>query len=285
LEINRERKEMNIDLNQTFSVTKLGSLQLTGAKTALLSDELQMLVLLSGPMQLRKLGSLLAGSADRPLADTAGALWERGLILPVEDCAGKDDGSIDFYAPDLALDPHSRAIETEKSELTKARAELKRRGFYVSIARRAARKVRPVNGSSYHVLLIEDDPLLARMYGHLLAMMGCQTSTAGNRSEIEASVTGRLRPDLVLLDLNLPDIDGFDALDWLSRHERLGCTPVLVASADTSREAIVRAIALGADGYITKPIVVDSFIDSIRAILGMPAIDRSREGAWSSVVS
>jgi len=276
---------VSIDLNQTFSVTKLGSLQLTGGMTALLSEELQMLVLLSDPMQLRKVGSLLPGSGEGNVADTAGALWKRGYIVPVNESAIEDDGSIDFLTADIAMDPQSAALKMAEGELIKARADLKRRGFYVSIARRAARKVRPVNGRGHHVLVIEDDPLLAGMYRHLLSMMGCSASTASNRMEMEVSVRELLRPDLVLLDLNLPDINGFDALHWFSNHEKFGSTPVLVASADTSKEAIVRAIALGADGYITKPIVVDSFIDSIRAILGMPAIDRSREGAWSSVVS
>jgi DNA-binding response OmpR family regulator len=166
-------------------------------------------------------------------------------------------------------------------EIDKAKAELARRGFYVSIARMAGSQPYPVNGDAYSVLVIEDDPYLARTYEQLLAMMNCRATLVGNRVEIESALKVGTNFDLILLDLNLPDIGGFNILHLLSSHETLGATPVIVVSSDTSKESIIRALTLGADGYVTKPITVDNLTDSIRSVVGLPAAQTRANDPWA----
>ena len=162
----------------------------------------------------------------------------------------------------------------DSTDLHTARADLFQRGYYVTIARRASTQVAPRVEGSYTILLIEDDPSLLKLFQAYLGMQGFGTRTAANRAEIERELAVPTPPDLILLDLNLPDIGGFDILHRLSEHANMGSTPVVVASADTTKESIVRALALGADGYVTKPVELDSLTDAVRAVLGFPPIER-----------
>ncbi len=274
---------MKMQLDEVCAVTKGGNMQLTSAATKLLGRELRMLVLLSKPCELRDIVPFLPGASEENVLVMAENLRARGYLSIGNSV--HDDGSIDFGAGDIALREGADQFDATAAMVRKVKAELSRRGFYVSIARGAAKQVPPVDGEAYQVLVIEDDPYLAKMYVQLLSMISCRAIVAANRAEVESVLRRSTRVDLVVLDLNLPDVGGFDLLHRLSSHETLGSTPVMVASADTTKESIIRALQLGADGYITKPIGVESLIDSIRAILGLPAIDRSKAGGWSGVVS
>ena len=67
-------------------------------------------------------------------------------------------------------------------------------------------------------------------------------------------------PDLILLDIMMPDIDGFTILTILKRDEQLKHIPVIVVSAKDEQTDIDRAYALGAENYITKPIIIDELL-------------------------
>lgn len=85
---------------------------------------------------------------------------------------------------------------------------------------------------------------------------------------------GHVYPEgiLILLDLNLPEVDGFEILKYLKAHEDTKTIPIIVlTTTDTPRE-IERAYELGANIYVTKPVVYDSFSDSIRRLGLMLAI-------------
>ncbi len=80
------------------------------------------------------------------------------------------------------------------------------------------------------------------------------------------------RPDLVLLDLHLPDVRGDEVLRSLRRDPRTADIPVVVISADATQRTIHRLRSQGADAYLTKPLDVDEFLTTIDRLLPEPAV-------------
>ena len=70
-------------------------------------------------------------------------------------------------------------------------------------------------------------------------------------------------PDLILLDLNLPKVSGFDVLDRIKTSDELSATPVIVLTVSERQEDIARAYQLGANTYITKPVDFEKFMHAI----------------------
>jgi CheY-like chemotaxis protein len=82
------------------------------------------------------------------------------------------------------------------------------------------------------------------------------------------AVIRKERPDVILLDLNLPDIPGDEILRQLKSDTELADTPVIMVSADAMGDRIEQLLALGADGYLTKPYKLQEFFAVIEAALG-----------------
>jgi DNA-binding response OmpR family regulator len=127
------------------------------------------------------------------------------------------------------------------------------------------------------VLLIEDDAQIAESLGKFLSGTGNEVENVGDGAAGLAAVQ-RLLPDVVVLDLGLPDIDGLDVLKMI---RSVGRVPVIVATARDSEEVIVRALDLGADDYVVKPFSGEQLGARIRALLrrgGERAPDSVRVG-------
>jgi DNA-binding response OmpR family regulator len=76
-------------------------------------------------------------------------------------------------------------------------------------------------------------------------------------------------PDLVLLDVSLPDADGFDILARMRQHPVLRAVPVIMVTAAATREAVLRGIQGGADGYVTKPFQIHPLVRAVKEVLGL----------------
>jgi CheY-like chemotaxis protein len=76
------------------------------------------------------------------------------------------------------------------------------------------------------------------------------------------------RPDLILLDLNLPKYDGRQLLEKIKSDPDLCCIPVVVLTTSSAEEDIVRSYELHANAYVTKPVDLDQFISAVRQIEG-----------------
>lgn len=135
-------KELNLD--DVLCSTKAGVMELSKASTKLLSDELPVLVLLSRPLRLRDVVPLFPRLTEQKVRDAAKTLLRERLIGP--SVLPPEDGSLDFSP---GGDPMGNASMSMGLEVQKARADLFQRGYYVTIARRAATQVVPrVEGSS-----------------------------------------------------------------------------------------------------------------------------------------
>lgn len=81
-----------------------------------------------------------------------------------------------------------------------------------------------------------------------------------------ANVDAAPRPDLVLLDLNMPRIDGRQVLEAMRHDEKLRRIPVVVLTTSRQEEDIIRSYNLGCNSFITKPIEIDNFIQTVRQL-------------------
>lgn len=101
------------------------------------------------------------------------------------------------------------------------------------------------------ILLIEDDPTIALMYATQLTAAGYAAEMAGDvQSGME--LIRRRRPDLILLDLRLPQIEGFSVLEQVHEDPELQTIPILVLSNFGDPSVVGRAMALGARDYLIK---------------------------------
>lgn len=113
------------------------------------------------------------------------------------------------------------------------------------------------------ILLVDDDTLLRRSLAFSLERAGFRVHTAASAEEALA-IAARERPDLVLLDIGLPGMDGLQALQRF--REAFG-VPVIFLTARRRELDQVLGLELGADDYITKPFDTDVLIARIRAVL------------------
>ena len=119
------------------------------------------------------------------------------------------------------------------------------------------------------VLVAEDDPLLvallrATFRGTDLRLL---EATTGNEA---LAVARAERPDLVLLDLGLPGLDGHEVCRLLKGDPATAGIPVLMLTARTGPEDRQRAADVGADGYVTKPFSPRALVSTVRQWLAMP---------------
>ncbi len=114
-----------------------------------------------------------------------------------------------------------------------------------------------------HILLVDDDALLRRSLALSLEEAGYRASTAASAEEALADA-GHDRPDLVLLDIGLPGMDGLDALQHF--RSQVG-VPVILLTARRREIDEILGLELGADDYITKPFDLDVLLAHVKTVL------------------
>jgi PAS domain S-box-containing protein len=117
------------------------------------------------------------------------------------------------------------------------------------------------------IAYIEDNLSNLDLVQQLLAHVGNIKLIPAMQGRLGIELAVRHRPDLILLDLHLPDLDGSEVLEWLKRDQRTRKIPVIVLSADATAAQIDRLLRSGASAYLTKPLDVPEFFDAIREAL------------------
>lgn len=112
------------------------------------------------------------------------------------------------------------------------------------------------------ILVVDDIPLNVLLVKKMLQPLGFETSEAEDgvvaMEKIEAD-----KPDLILLDLMMPRMDGFEVLRRLRANEETKSIPVIILSALNSNDDVAKGISMGAEDYITKPIIMDRLQSSV----------------------
>jgi two-component system KDP operon response regulator KdpE len=113
------------------------------------------------------------------------------------------------------------------------------------------------------ILVVDDEPAIVRFLRNTLSVQGYRVCEARNAAEA-LSEMARESPDLIILDLGLPDRDGMEVIDDIRAGSRV---PVVVLSSRTGEKSKVAALDAGADDYITKPFGADELMARIRTAL------------------
>ena len=119
-------------------------------------------------------------------------------------------------------------------------------------------------GRAHRILVIEDEGHVAGFIRDALTEIGYAVTVAAGGADALNKVTDDA-PDLVLLDLNLPDMPGFEVLDRL--RARSPALPVVIVSGNTDPMMAEAALALGAVDYVTKPVTLDRLSEAVAAAL------------------
>ena len=125
------------------------------------------------------------------------------------------------------------------------------------------------------VLIVEDEPQMRRFLRTTLRAQGFAVAEAASAREGLAHAAGR-NPDIILLDLGLPDGDGLDVVREVRRSSR---TPIIVLSARGKEQDKVAALDLGADDYLTKPFGAPELLARMRVALRRAAMPVGRDAA------
>ena len=121
------------------------------------------------------------------------------------------------------------------------------------------------------ILLVEDDPDQAALGELRLTMAGYQVRTVDGSKALSRALREEARPDLLLLDVMLPDGNGFDILAQLRGLPAFATLPIVLLTVKAELGDIRNGLALGADGYITKPYSKNQLAEVIGRVLKQPA--------------
>jgi two-component system cell cycle response regulator DivK len=123
------------------------------------------------------------------------------------------------------------------------------------------------------VLIVEDNELNMKLFHDLLAAHGY--ATIQTRNGLEALELARLhRPALILMDIQLPEVSGLEVTKWLKEDDELRVIPVVAITAFAMKGDEERIRQGGCEAYLSKPISVAKFIETIRQFLGAPQGER-----------
>jgi len=116
----------------------------------------------------------------------------------------------------------------------------------------------------HKILIVEDEREMARGLKDILEFEGYEVTTAGTGKEGLQAVTRR-EPDCILLDLMLPDINGYQVCEEIRRQKNK--TPIIMLTAKAQDYDKIRGLEVGADDYMTKPFSVGELLARVKAIL------------------
>jgi CheY-like chemotaxis protein len=124
-----------------------------------------------------------------------------------------------------------------------------------------------LNGKSSTVLYIEDNLANLSLIEEILGDRQSITLLSSLQGQMGLELAWEHQPDVILLDLHLPDISGDEVLERLRRDSRTRDVPVIVISADATASHIKEVLSAGAQAYLTKPLDVDEFLSKLDELL------------------
>ncbi|MCW5873075.1 MAG: response regulator transcription factor [Anaerolineales bacterium] len=119
--------------------------------------------------------------------------------------------------------------------------------------------------------LVDDDEEMAAAIGLMLKLLGYQTRSFLDAPSAAQSLLADQACDLILLDLNMPQVSGQDFLEFMRQRRQFDRIPVVILSSEFNEVIMQQLLAAGADGYITKPVSTNELEAAVSAALSSRA--------------
>ena len=259
-----------------YSKTPKGLTELAKKKSDLAQNAHRTLRLIDGKSHLEAIFDQLEDVSIDELQQCLNQLLTLGLIRPLP--VANDDHS-DFFSETGHI--FVTEFDAEEGVLVWAEAQrcakaLTERGFYAIHERQTLPEKAP------QALVIEDTKSTAFLEMALLENEGFSTRHALDGKTAWEILETNI-PDLIILDVNLPDTNGLRILETLRKHPRFKDIPVIMVTAMIGEQDVMAGIRAGADGYIFKPFQQNALIDCVRRVLkynntGTTAVKRQDAG-------
>ena len=252
-----------------FRRTEAGSEVLKTDDAAVPSDYRRLLKLIDHETHIDVVRGCLRQYSDELIGDWLEELVELGYL---DHAAPSDPLDLDFTAyfakaPAAAAEVLAEDAKKLEKHAKDAGSALSRSGAFFHEERLKNRAPTQKKPEDIVVLIVEDDPDQAALANLRARTAGYAVRVARDCKELVEQIRAHALPDLVLLDINLPDGNGFDVLASIRRHPKLALLPVVMLTALADPADVRRGLDLGADGYVTKPYSKRVVAEIIRSVL------------------
>lgn len=284
--------------NQLYRLTAAGKAALSKPEGRLSRGFVRLLAVLNGARTLAQVQKELPYLAIEDLLLWCDELTQQKLVQRADDRQVQTShiysGFIEFERDrefsqtveqiSSALDHRTQAM-TDKAESPKAQRfqtantarlvaiealnttrRITAHGFFAYESRRADGKSRP---SEFRILIVQDDHLESNVANLIASKEGYITAVARGIVSFRAALRAQLRPDLVLLDVDLPDGNGFQELESLRSNAEYAKLCVVMLTSRSDPASIAQGVMLGANGYVTKPYNPATLQGAIRKALNL----------------
>jgi len=137
-------------------------------------------------------------------------------------------------------------------------------GLHVAIARRGPGDA--ISGN--RIMFVEDEPVTNAVLKKVLTTDGFEAHGAFDAAGLGKLLKEHGLPDMILLDIELPDVSGLQILSRIRKHPKMRSIPVLMVTSRAEMADVARGMSLGANGYLSKPVAVESLRAVMKQVLG-----------------
>lgn len=188
---------------------------------------------------------------------------EKNLLPPMDDL----DFTEILRAQDSPPEPASALAEPIPEDILIGAQALATGNYCVNMMR--ARRTERAEPENTTIIIVEDDPSTLELLEALLTRAGYQTRTARDSATFVETLKQLPLPDLVILDVELPgNVSGFAILAKIREHPVIRDLPVIIFTAHTEPQDLLRGVNLGADAYLSKPARGQALMEVVRSTLG-----------------
>lgn len=107
------------------------------------------------------------------------------------------------------------------------------------------------------IWIVDDDEEMAKAVGLMLKLLDCDaTAFLSARSAVQTLLSGK-KPELMIVDINMPEISGLDLIEFLRRRPEWKNMPIIMLSSEAADTIVEEAMSAGADAYVTKPVTIE----------------------------